>query len=172
METLRLRPWSDDDLPLLRAANTADMTTHLNGPESEQQVRDRHRRYLDLDPAEAKMFVVVDDESGPVGAVGYWTVEWHGEPAFETGWFVLPAAQGRGVASRALWLVIDDARRHPSGLRHLVAFPSVENAASNGVCRRAGFSLVGSVPGQFRGSELRSHEWALDLHPDHARLES
>ncbi|MFB4351109.1 GNAT family N-acetyltransferase [Microbacterium sp. CR_7] len=165
METLRLRPWSDDDLPLLRAANTAEMTAHLNGPESEQQVLDRHRRYLGLDPAEARMFVVLDATSTAVGAIGYWTVSWREEPAFETGWFVVPEAQGRGIASRALALLIDDARAHPAGLRHLVAFPGVENAASNGVCRRAGFELVGSSSGEFRGSELHSHEWALDLHP-------
>jgi RimJ/RimL family protein N-acetyltransferase len=172
METLRLRPWSDDDLPLLRAANTVDMTTHLNGPESEQQVEERHRRYLGLDPTEARMFAVLDAHDVPVGAIGYWTVEWRDESAFETGWFVLPAAQGRGVASRALALLIEDARAHPAGLGYLVAFPAVENAASNGVCRRAGFELVGSSAGRFRGSELHSHEWALDLHPRRDRVET
>lgn len=172
METLRLRPWSDDDLPLLRHANTPEMTAHLNGPESEQQVRDRHRRYLGLDPAEAKMFVVLDPQGTEVGAIGYWTVSWRDERAFETGWFVLPEAQGRGIASRALALLIEDARAHPAGLRHLVAFPGVGNAASNGVCRRAGFELVGSSAGEFRGFQLQSHEWALDLHPQSARLES
>lgn len=117
------------------------------------------------------MFVVLDAKSGAVGAIGYWTVSWREEAAFETGWFVVPEAQGRGVASRALALLIEDARAHPAGLRHLVAFPSVENAASNGVCRRAGFELVGSSAGEFRGSELHSHEWALDVHPQSARLD-
>lgn len=91
------------------------------------------------------MFAVLDAHDVPVGAIGYWTVEWRDESAFETGWFVLPAAQGRGVASRALALLIEDARAHPAGLGYLVAFPAVENAASNGVCRRAGFRAGGSV---------------------------
>ncbi|WP_222119101.1 GNAT family N-acetyltransferase [Microbacterium sp. 1.5R] len=172
METLTLRPWSEGDLPLLRAANTAAMTAHLNGPESERQVLGRHQRYLGLDDRTARMFVVIADRVRPVGAIGYWTVEWRDEPAFETGWFVVPAAQGKGVASRALALLIDDARAHPAGLRHLVAFPAVENAASNGVCRRAGFERASSLAGEFRGSELTMNVWELDLHPHRARLES
>ncbi|MFJ4225224.1 GNAT family N-acetyltransferase [Microbacterium sp. NPDC089695] len=164
METLTLRPWSDDDLPMLRAANSAAMTAHLNGPESAQQVDERHARYLGLvDPAEARMLVIDDAEGQALGAIGYWAVEWRGEPAFETGWFVLPQAQGRGVASAALALLIDIAREHRGARRHLVAFPGVDNAASNGVCRRNGFQLVGSFEEQFRGADLAVNEWALDL---------
>jgi len=45
----------------------------------------------------------------------------------------------------------------------VTAFPSVENAASNGVCRRNGFALVGTLTETFRGAELTVNEWALDL---------
>ena len=108
--------------------------------------------------------LVIDDASGrAVGAIGYWSVEWRGEPAFETGWFVLPEAQGRGVASTALTLLIDVVRQHRGGCRHLVAFPGVDNAASNGVCRRNGFTHVGTLEEQFRGADLAVNEWALDL---------
>jgi RimJ/RimL family protein N-acetyltransferase len=164
METLTLRPWSDDDLPMLRIANSAAMTAHLNGPESGQQVDERHARYLGLtDPAEARMLVIDDADGRALGAIGYWSVEWRGEPAFETGWFVIPEAQGRGAASAALTLLIEVARVHRGDRRHLVAFPGVDNAASNGVCRRNGFSHVGSFEEQFRGADLAVNEWALDL---------
>src|SRR5690606_18085870 len=42
MEHLTLHPWSVDDLPLLQRANTPAMTTHLNGPETDEQVQQRH----------------------------------------------------------------------------------------------------------------------------------
>ena len=164
MGTLTLRPWSDDDLRMLRAANSAAMTAYLNGPESAQQVQERHARYLGLtDAAQARMLVIDDAGGQALGAIGYWAVEWRGEPAFETGWFVLPEAQGRGVASAALALVIGVVKAHRGDRRHLVAFPGVANAASNGVCRRNGFALVGSFEEQFRGAELAVNEWALEL---------
>jgi RimJ/RimL family protein N-acetyltransferase len=164
MESLRLRRWTADDLDLLRAANTPEMTAHLNGPETEQGLVERNARYLRLwEAGEARMFVAEDGAGRSLGSIGYWHVEWRGEPALETGWFVRPEAQGHGVASKALALLIDDARAYRDGRRFLTAFPSVENAASNGVCRRNGFALVGTLTETFRGAELTVNEWALDL---------
>lgn len=164
MDALALRPWSAADLDLLRAANTPAMTAHLNGPESEQEVEERHARYLRLEESgEARVFVIEDGHGHRLGSIGCWPVEWREEPALETGWFVLPEAQGRGVASGALALLIDVARRHPGRGRFLTAFPGVENAASNGVCRRNGFTLMNTVVAQFRGADLTLNEWALDL---------
>ncbi|KTR77914.1 hypothetical protein NS234_05740 [Microbacterium oxydans] len=164
METLRLRTWSENDLELLHAANTPEMTAHLNGPETDDQIMERHARYLRLVASgEARMFVVEDEEGMSLGSIGYWPVEWRDEPAWETGWFVRPEAQGRGVASKALALLIDDARAHPEPRRLLMACPAIENSASNGVCRRNGFTLHGTVTDQFRGAEMTVNEWALDL---------
>ncbi|GAT73273.1 GNAT family N-acetyltransferase [Microbacterium hydrocarbonoxydans] len=164
MENLTLRSWSADDRDLLQAANTPEMTAYLNGPETEEEIDERHARYLRLQSAgEARMFVIVDDEGERLGSIGLWPVDWHGAPAMETGWFVLPSAQGRGVATRALELLIEVARRERTGRRSLMACPGVDNAASNGVCRRAGFTLVGTVTEPFRGADLTVNEWVLDL---------
>lgn len=164
METLTLRRWSADDLGLLRIANTAEMTAHLNGVETEQQLIERNERYLRLWRAgEARMFVIEDEHHGAVGSIGFWHVDWRGESALEVGWFVVPEAQGHGVASRALALLVDEARAHRDGRRFLTAFPSVENPGSNGLCRRGGFELVGTIAETFRGSELTMNEWVLDL---------
>lgn len=164
MENLRLRIWSENDLDLLHAANTPEMTAHLNGPETDEQIVERQARYLRLVASgEARMFVVEDAEGRSLGSIGYWPVVWREEPAWETGWFVRPEAQGRGVASVALALLIDDARTHPERRRFLTAFPGVENSASNGVCRRNGFTRHGTVTEEFRGAELTVNEWALDL---------
>lgn len=164
MDAVTLRPWSAGDLELLRLANTPEMTAHLNGVESEQQLLDRNARYLRLwEAGEARMFVIEDEGGRSLGSIGFWNVEWRGEPAWETGWFVVPAAQGRGVASRALGLLLDDARRHRGERRFLTAFPSAENAGSNAVCRRAGFEMVGSITDEFRGAALTMNEWVVDL---------
>lgn len=95
MEDLRLRIWSENDLGLLHAANTPEMTAHINGPESVDQIIERHARYLRLVASgEARMFVIEDEGARALGSIGYWHIEWREEPALETGWFVLPEAQG------------------------------------------------------------------------------
>lgn len=164
METLTLRLWSADDRDLLEAANTQEMTAHLNGPETEEEVDARHARYLRLEAeGDARMYVIEDEQGERLGSIGCWPVDWRGEPALETGWFVLPAAQRRGVASRALALVIEAARTQHPDRRHLMACPGVDNAGSNGVCRKAGFTLVGTTTGPFRGADLTVNEWVFDL---------
>lgn len=164
MDTLILRPWSAEDLDLLRVANTAEMTAHLNGAETEQQLIERNQRYLRLwDEGEARSFVIEDADRRALGSIAFWKTDWREEPAFEAGWFVVPEAQGHGVASRAVRMLIDDARDHRGERRYLTAFPSVTNPGSNALCRRAGFELVGSVAGSFRGAELIMNEWVFDL---------
>lgn len=166
MESLRLRLWSERDIELLRVANTPAMTAHLNGPETEEEIVERHARYLRLlASGEARTFVIEDGDGLALGSIGHWHVLWRDEPALETGWFVRPEAQGRGVASAALALLIHDARAHRDGRRFLTAFPGADNAASNGVCRRNGFSRVGAITEEFRGADLAMNEWALDLTP-------
>lgn len=163
MEPLALRLWSTADLPLLHRANTPEMTAHLNGPETDEQVQQRHERYLRLVASgEARMFVVLE-AGDPVGSIGAWKTTWQDEPALETGWFVLPEAQGRGIASRALALLIADARAHRGERRMLTACPAVDNLPSNGVCRRNGFTLHSTFTSTFRGAELLHNDWALDL---------
>jgi RimJ/RimL family protein N-acetyltransferase len=111
------------------------------------------------------MFKVVRDEGGAaVGSVGYWQKQWRDGTVYETGWFVLPAFQGRGIATAATALVVDEVRserRH----RYLHAFPSVENAASNAVCSKVGFTLLEEAIGfEFPpGNLLRCNDWRLDL---------
>lgn len=164
MDSLRLRLWADTDLELLHAANTPAMTAHLNGPETEDEIVERHARYLRLiESGEARMFVIEDQDGVSLGSIGHWRVVWREEPALETGWFVRPEAQGNGVASAALALLVEDARAYRGDRRLLTAFPGVENPASNGVCRRNGFTSEGTRTMTFRGAELSVNEWALDL---------
>jgi RimJ/RimL family protein N-acetyltransferase len=85
---------------------------------------------------------------------------------WETGWGILPGFQGRGLAVRAVRAVAGvarDAGRH----QYPHAFPKVEHAASNGVCRRAGFILLGQVAFEYpRGNPITSNDWRMDLADD------
>lgn len=160
---VRLVPWSADDLALLRRVNTPEMREHVGGPESEDKLLARHERYLAL--STGQMFRVALAATGePVGTIGHWDRQWHGETVYESGWSVLPEYQGRGIAVAATRAVIEAARadgRH----RWLHAYPGVDNPASNGVCRSAGFELVGPTDFEYPpGSLMRSNDWRYDLH--------
>src|SRR5438132_1641848 len=92
---IRLEPWTRADLSLVRQANTPEMTAHLGGPETEDKLLDRHRRYLQQDdPGAGLMFAVVLPDGQRVGIIGYWERTWHNELVYETGWNVTPSFQG------------------------------------------------------------------------------
>ena len=155
-----LRPWSEGDLGLLRRLNAPELTTHLGGPESDDRVADRHRRYLV--PGDGRMFRVEVD-GVPAGSIGFWEKSWRDEPVWEVGWSVLPEFQGRGVASAAARATVAAARAE--GTRRTVhAFPSVDDPASNAVCRKAGFTLLGEADFEYPpGRRMRCHDWVVVL---------
>jgi RimJ/RimL family protein N-acetyltransferase len=160
---ITLRAWTSTDLPLLQALNSPEMTEHLGGPETEEKLRERLERYLPSGrPAEGQMFVI-EMGSAAAGSVGYWQRRWHDEDVYETGWGVLPAHQGKGVAQAAVQLVVEHARR--CGDRSaLHAYPSPDNAASNAVCRKVGFTLLGIVDFEYPpGHWAQSNDWRYDL---------
>ncbi|GAA1947103.1 hypothetical protein GCM10009837_86310 [Streptomyces durmitorensis] len=167
--SVRLVRWSEGDFELLVACNSAEMTAHLGGPETHEQLVSRHRRYLGLE--RGQMFRIVLDGS-TVGVIGYWETSWQGESTWETGWSVLPGFQGRGIAASAARLVVEEARaagRHP----RLHAFPSADHAASNGVCRKAGFTQGGEHDFEYpKGHWMRCNDWSVDLPLSAARTPS
>jgi RimJ/RimL family protein N-acetyltransferase len=160
---VRIEPWSDDDLPLLeRLLGDPAMMAHLGGPETPEQIAGRHVRYLAGAERDPQFRIVADGE--PVGWVGYWEREWRDRDVYEIGWSVLPAFQGRGIAARATALALDHARA-AARRRFVHAFPSVDNPASNAICRKAGFTLIEECEFEFPpGSTMRCNDWRLDLH--------
>ena len=159
-----LEPWGSDDLPLLeRLMGDSQMTEHLGGPESPEQLRERQGRYERLEAGD-RMFKIVDVASGvAAGSVGFWTKDWRDDQVYETGWMVLPEFQGRGVAAAATAQAIELARRDAK--HHFMhAFPSVDNAPSNAICRKLGFELLESCEFEFpKGHFMTCNDWRLDL---------
>jgi RimJ/RimL family protein N-acetyltransferase len=158
MSPIQLEPWADEDLGLLQRLNTPEIWAHLGGPETEEQVLKRHARYLAIETGAGGMFTVVLD-GVTAGSIGYWEREWQDATVYETGWNVLPEFQGKGVATAAAKAIVDRASaagRH----RWLHAYPSVDNPASNAICRKAGFTFAGEHDFEFpKGSFMRCNDW-------------
>lgn len=166
MSDVRIQPWSEDDLPLLeKLLGDPEMMIHLGGPESSEQILRRHIRYMRLDEEGTDhMFRIVSGPGGEgVGNVGYWRKTWRDRAVYEMGWLILPEYQGRGIATKAAALVIDHARREPK-YQFMHAFPSIENAASNAICRKLGFTLVEECQLEYPpGRSMTVNDWRLDL---------
>ena len=166
MSDVLLQPWSDEDLPLLeKLLGDPEMMTHLGGPETSEQILRRHQRYLHLpEDGTDHMFTVIRVPSRErVGSVGYWRKIWRDQEVYETGWLVLPGYQGKGIATKATAAVIEHARQEPK-YQFMHAFPSVENGASNAICRKLGFTLVEECQLEYPpGHSMIVNDWRLDL---------
>jgi RimJ/RimL family protein N-acetyltransferase len=164
MEDVLLQAWSEGDLPLLeKLMGDSDMMAHLGGPETPEQIRKRHQRYLQL-PETDHMFVILwGPKSEVVGSIGYWEKNWRDQLVYEMGWFVLPEYQGQGIATKAGEAVIEHARQdHRHQFMH--AFPSVSNSASNAICRKLGFTLIEECQFEYPpGNFMQCNDWRLDL---------
>jgi RimJ/RimL family protein N-acetyltransferase len=155
-----LEPWGEGELQLLeQLLGDPEMTKHVGGPESAQKLAERQARYQVRGSRQYK--IVVDGEGA--GWVGYWEREWQGQQVFETGWSVVPRLQGRGVATAATRQLIDIAGAERT-LRFMHAYPSVENAPSNAICRKLGFELLGDYEFEYpKGNLMRCNDWRFDL---------
>ena len=137
------------------------MMEHLGGPESDEKIAERQARY---EQPGSKQFKIVDATTGEgAGWVGYWEREWRGEDVYEIGWAVIPAFQGRGIAAAATLEAIAIAREEGER-RFLHAYPSVDNAPSNAICQKDGFTLLGPVEFEYpKGHFMQCNDWRLDL---------
>jgi RimJ/RimL family protein N-acetyltransferase len=155
-----IEPWTAEDRPLLDAlTGDPEMTVYLGGPESPEKLDGRQTRY-ENNPR--SLSIRVDGEG--VGWVGYWDhQEEDGEPGWETGWSVRSSFQGRGVATAAMRLLLAQMRRDGSR-RYVHATVTTDNAASNALCRKLGFELVGPIDYEYPpGNPVHGYDWRLDL---------
>jgi len=162
--TVTLAPWGSGDLPLLqRLMGDPRMTEHLGGPESPEKLRERQARY-ERPEGDDRAFKILDVAAGAgVGWVGFWSTEWHEEQVYEIGWSVVPEFQGRGIAAAATAQAIGLAKREDTH-RFMHAFPNVDNAPSNAICRKLGFDLLGASEVEFpKGHFMTCNDWRLDL---------
>lgn len=157
-----LRSWVDGDVGILaKTLGDPAMMAHLGGIETAEQIAARHQRFLAL-PATEGMFTIWSGDAC-VGTIGYWETSSHGEPVYETGWFVLPEYGGRGIASEAASQIVALARAQQR-LRSLHAYPAVDNIPSNRVCEKVGFTNYGAQSFEYpKGHFMLCNDWAIDL---------
>ncbi|MGO4535652.1 GNAT family N-acetyltransferase [Leifsonia sp. 2MCAF36] len=162
---ISLQRWTAADLAVLERTNTPQMTAFLGGPETQEKLEERNERYVrGWETGAAAMFTIrLEGERDPVGSVGYWPTMWHDLDVYETGWAVTEPFQGRGIASRAVVAVLKHAAEH--GDRALMlAFPRVDNSASNALCRSCGFVHRGEEDFEYpAGNPIRTNVWAFGL---------
>jgi RimJ/RimL family protein N-acetyltransferase len=155
---VQLLPYTDADFALSEALETdPEVMRELGGPISRERLARVHRRRV----GDPWYMTIVPEPGGPaVGTIGIWETAHGDETLHETGWMVLPAFQGRGIASAALALLIDRAGAEPR-FEAIHAFPPVTNAPSNALCRKFGFALVEEADFVYAGRTLRCNHWSL-----------
>ncbi len=163
--TVSLQPWTEADLPLLERLNAPGMMTHLGGPETAEQLATRHRRYVEAANLDSTYVfsIIVDPGHLAVGQVAFWERSWREEDVFEMGWSVVPEYHGHGIGSRAAAMALALASQ-TGKRRFLHAFPSVDNVASNAICRKLGFVLLEECDLEYPpGHTMRCNSWRFDL---------
>lgn len=171
---VRLRRWRADDegdlAAVLAGVDDAEFR-RWNTPLTAIEGRAGAERYLrrrveTWAKGEAASFCVTDEDSGaPLGQVGLQSINWALSRA-SVGYWVLPEARGRGVATRALdamarWAVTD------VGLHRLELGHAVGHGASCTVAERCGFRYEGTTRGSM--FEAGRYDAFRDAHL-HARL--
>jgi RimJ/RimL family protein N-acetyltransferase len=142
---LSLRPWDDDDAPAFFGAyqDPAIRHWHTLQPASVAQVREWFSGYRrDWELEKAAHWAVTGDGGEVLGRIAMRGFNFDDGIAVCAYW-VLPAARGAGVASRALAAVSEWALG-PAGFYRLTLDHSVHNQASCRVATKAGFALEGT----------------------------
>lgn len=156
-----------DDLELYEALRCdPEMMTALGGPQAREYMPEKLRRDVEsVGNGECWISkVMVDGDPGQVaGSVCIWTNIWKGEPISEMGWMIRTLFQGRGIASEAVATLLERARTERRwGVVH--AFPATNNAPSNAICQKLGFSWIEECDLDWDGHELTCNHWQLRLY--------
>lgn len=163
--SVELVTYSAEDLALTEALETDPaVMSELGGARPKEELAAAHRkRLLPMPDGDHWWFKIVPEPSGPpAGQIGIWESRWQDAAVYEVGWMLLPAYQGRGLASEALAVLLDRARA-ASRFDSIHAFPGVSNGPSNALCRKSGFQLLGESEVEFRDRPLRVNHWQLVL---------
>ncbi|WP_339200679.1 GNAT family N-acetyltransferase [Peribacillus sp. FSL P2-0133] len=160
---IEIKPWEDKDLELLFQLNAPEMMEHLGGPENNEQILKRHQRYLQIGEKGCMFSINTFPETEAAGSVGYWQKVWNDENVYEIGWSVLPSFQGKGIASHAVKAMIEKIKAERK-YKYIHAFPSINNSASNAICRKLKFNFISECEFEYPpGSFMRCNDWCLEL---------
>lgn len=160
---MRLRDVRLDDVDAYVAMRCDPvMMAELGGPLPRAGIEDKVARDVASTAADESWVQMIEVDGLVAGTVSLWRHVDDGAEYSEIGWMVLPAFQGRGLATSAVRALLERGRADGRwGVVH--AFPGLTNAPSNGICRSLGFTLLGERVTAFAGRKLRSNHWTIDL---------
>ncbi|QWH20490.1 N-acetyltransferase [Bacillus mycoides] len=163
---IQINTWQENNINLLFEINAPEMMKYLGGPETKEQILKRHKRYLKLGDSGQMFSITQSPDFVEVGSVGYWKTTWNDESVYEIGWSVLPQFQGKGIATLAVKLAIDAARKE-NKYNCIHAFPSIHNPASNAVCRKLNFTFISDCKFEYPpGNLMHCNNWRLKINTD------
>ncbi|MFF2196463.1 GNAT family N-acetyltransferase [Streptomyces sp. NPDC058157] len=167
---MRLRNVTPDDLDAyIRMRCDPVMMADLGGPQPPEGMEAKVRRDAEQAASDlAWIKMIVPDPATPdvvAGTVTLWSHDTPDGPVSEIGWMVLPEHQGRSLGTRAVRTLLAQARDADRwGPIH--AYPATGNAASNGICRSAGFHFVSETDVPFGGQIFRTNHWRINPRTD------
>jgi RimJ/RimL family protein N-acetyltransferase len=159
---IELQPITAADEWLTVALETDPVVmAELGGAWSEEQARATHaRRLRTVRETGSWWFKLVRHTDGTaLGSIVLWDSEYAGRPVSEAGWMVLPAEQGKGYASAGVRQLLDRAAAAGDRWGDIYATPGATNGASNAICRKCGFELIGDGDVDYGGRILRVNHW-------------
>ncbi|WKK72933.1 hypothetical protein Q0F99_08705 [Rathayibacter oskolensis] len=130
------------------------------GLETDGDLLLQHDRYLRGWAEGTEFFYAIMLGGRCVGSLGYWYGHSRGVLAYETAWTLAPAARERGVAARALRLLLAEAAAFPVP-RFVHAYVRTEDALDSALCVEVGFDRVDVIE-QGEPPHLYA-DWAFDL---------
>jgi RimJ/RimL family protein N-acetyltransferase len=142
----RLRPVRPDDAPRIQEGTAEPDTERWLGHKPAPFTMDEARRYVErrreLEASgQAVTWAVADADDDRILGTVLW-FGWTPGVECEVGWWLHPEARGRGLATRAMRLVLDHVFAALE-VKRVVAGAAADNLASRAVMDRLGFSLVG-----------------------------
>jgi RimJ/RimL family protein N-acetyltransferase len=161
-EELLLRPLSEDDVPAVVAAcQDRELARFIPGfpsPYTENHARiwiesrpslDKARTFLIVDATGGQLYGAIEVRLGEVGSIGYW---------------IAAEARGRGIATRATRLLSEWALTE-GAVERLELTTHPENAASQRVAEKAGFTREGTLRSHVRFPDGRRDSVMFSLLP-------
>ena len=164
---MKFQTITNADLDLwTRMQTDSVMMEHLGGPQPKERMPQIFKNTMKVvEDNSGWIYKVIDDSVKPevvVGSVVLWETEHEGKPTVEMGWMILPEFQGQGWGKRSVRAVLDKVKAE--GRWDVIhAYPAVSNAASNGICRSTGFTLLGEREFDYLGRKLVCNDWQIDL---------
>ena len=160
---MELRDITMDDLALYVGMLTDErVMAELGGPLPPDGLEEKLRGIVRQVESGEIWYSVIAEDDQPAGTVCIWNHDDRGENLNEIGWMVVPQFQGRGLATAAVRAYLERAKAE-NRWGVVRAFPGKSNAASNAICRKTGFTLIGEREVEYMGRWGLSNDWKIDL---------